>query len=110
MVKVARTYTPQELIDESVHMKTKANAMDGARPIEVTREAPGAVHPGSPELDRDVRVRRERNVSEKSMAESWRDFEEAWKNFVLCYARSLKADRFVDWLAKWLSRLARKSR
>jgi|WetSurMetagenome_2_1015567.scaffolds.fasta_scaffold1494826_1 hypothetical protein len=33
MVKVARTYTPQEFIDESARMKTVANAMDGAQPI-----------------------------------------------------------------------------
>lgn len=39
MVKVARIYTPQELIEEGAHIKTKANAVDGARPIKVTREA-----------------------------------------------------------------------
>jgi hypothetical protein len=41
MVKVARTYTQQEFIEESVHMKMTAKAIDGARPIEVTREADG---------------------------------------------------------------------
>ena len=39
MVKGARTYTPQELIEGGARIKTKANVMDGARPIKVTREA-----------------------------------------------------------------------
>ena len=37
-------------------------------------------------------------MSEKTFAESWRDFEAAWKNFMLAYVRSLRLDRFVAWL------------